>query len=259
MKNNCNYSTYNLTDKYNLFNDNNTSFINNDNQIIDNNDNIINIVDNLFNDMAYSNENICGKLYNNINDNTLKNKNNYSKIDFNKLLNDNNLSTIKNNNYYKFNNINIIDDNTTPFLLWMDNNQKPIKINNIINNNLINDNISKNDNIELMKKAFYSNENIDYLQKSIIIKVYNDTNKNIILKKQKYEIIIQIMNSFWINKCKYLPYNYREQIEELNNLIIQYSSEELIKEAYFYLNYLKDKDNRDLINTPINTKSIRSI
>ena len=67
------------------------------------------------------------------------------------------------------------------------------------------------------------------------------------------------MNSFWINKCKYLPYNYKEQIEELNNLIIQYSSEELIKEAYFHLNYLKDRDNRDLMNTPINTKSIRGI
>lgn len=258
MKNNCNYSTYNLTDKYNLFNDNNTSFINNDNQFIDNNDDINNIVDNLFNNMAYSNENICGKKYNDINDKTYDNTINYSKINFDKLLKDNNLSTIKNNNNYQSNNININDNNITPFLLWMDNNQKPIKIDNIIDNNLINDK-SEEDNIELMKKAFYSDENIDYLQKSIIIRVYNDTDKNIILKKQKYEIIIQIMNSFWINKCKYLPYNYREQIEELNYLIIQYSSKELIKEAYFYLNYLKDRDNRDLINTPINTKSIRSI
>ena len=235
MKNNCNLSTYNLINQTSIY----------DNNIIlnKNNCNYYDINNNYF-DLKYDDFN---KLL-------IIDDNNLNKIDFNKLLIDNNLSTIKNNNTINLNTDIITENNNyqfAPFLLWKNNDKNPFNLNNNI--------ILNNDNyIDLMKIAFYSLENIDFLQKSIIIKVYIDTNKNIILKKQKYEVIIQIMNSFWTNNCNFLPYNYKNQIENLNNLIINYSTSYLIKEAYFYLNYLNDKENRSFLDIPLNTKLNRN-
>ena len=286
MKNNCNYSNYNLTDENILLNNNDENLCNykncnysnfnliDKNNLLNNNDEILCNINNLNNIDVLNNEKI--------------NDDEIYKIDFNKLLNDNNLLndknllTIKNN--IKLNNDNNKLDNDkldndkldndkkdndkkdndkkdndkkdtlAPFLLFQNNDK--IKSNKT---NYVKININDENYIDLMKSAFYSKENIDYLQKSIIIKVYNDTNNNIILKKQKYESIIQIMNSFWTNDCKNLPYNYKEQIEDLNKSIIDYSSKNLIKEAYFHLNYLKDKENRKFINTPLNTKLNKNI
>lgn len=260
MKNNCNYSSYNLTKKYDLFNDKYNTFFDSNNQYIDNNDNIIKIIDNIFDNK----EETCGKKYRKINMNIDNNKNDYTKINFNQLLKDNDIPSIINKNKIEINE-NYLKNNDNydfaPFLLWKDNNNTPFidKEHKQINTNSINFNDNYEYNIEIMKEAFFSKENIDYIQKSIILKVYNDTDKNIILKPQKYEIIIQIMNNFWINNCRFLPYNFKEQIEDLNSSVIKYSTNELIKESYFHLNYLKDRDNRDLINTPINTKQRRNI
>ena len=146
-----------------------------------------------------------------------------------------------------------------PFLLWNDTNNKIFTNNKKISTNNINYSDKYENRIDLMNEAYFSEYNIDYIQKAIIIKVYNDSGKQIVLKPQKYELLIQLMNSFWVNNCKYLPYNYKEQIEELNNLVINYATESLIKEAYFHLNYLKDRKNRELLETPKNTKKKRNI
>jgi hypothetical protein len=182
---------------------------------------------------------------NNLNNNVINqfNLNNNNEI--------NNNIKLNNNNEYGFIPFLISKDN--PNILIKNDKQFDIKNNEI---NFKNDNVY---NIELMKEAFYSKENIDYIQKSIILKVYNDTDKNIILKQQKSHIMLQIMNNYWLNYCKYLPYDFKKQIEDLNNLIINASSKELINQSFYHLNYLKNKDNLLLLDTPINTKQNRNI
>jgi hypothetical protein len=158
-----------------------------------------------------------------------------------------------------------------PYLIWNnhkedyfnkigDINKMAININNINkcnnnNNNKINKynpndtNIYNNDNFEnneiqdtelLLKNNFFSQENITYIQKMIIIRVYEDSNKNYRLKPQKYETIIQIMNGIYETYCRHLPYNIKEQIQELNDKIIEYTSKLLLEETRVYYNYLRD-------------------
>jgi hypothetical protein len=159
-----------------------------------------------------------------------------------------------------------------PFLIW--NNHKEDYFNKIgdvnkmaINNNNINNNKCNNKKIDLNKKmdrydpydvniydenneiqdteillknTYYSQDNITYIQKRIIIKVYEDSDKQYRLRPQKYEIIIQVMNGIYETYCRHLPYNIKEQIEELNEKVIEYCSKLLLEETKAYYNYLRD-------------------
>jgi len=146
---------------------------------------------------------------------------------------------------------NIASVSFAPFLMW--NNHENDYFNKIgevnklsINTNKIDKCIKENNDEDLqdtellLRNNFYSEENIKYIQKRIIIKVYEDSNKNYRLKPQKYEIIIQIMNGIYETYCRHLPYNIKEQIEELNEKIIDYTSKILLEETKSYYNYLRD-------------------
>ena len=151
------------------------------------------------------------------------------------------------------------------FLLFSMDNPNNNNFNNI--NNLTNINFSINNNnianelkddyIDLMKQAFYSKENIEYIQKMIIISIYEKSKKKYIVKKQKYEILIQLMNSFLQKHCNYLPYNYSEQIDIINNMIINYSTNELLKEIEIYNKFLFDQDtqNHQILPLPENVST----
>jgi len=68
------------------------------------------------------------------------------------------------------------------------------------------------------------------------------------------------MNSFWNGYCRYLPYNYDKQIEELNTKLISHIVIELLKELEFQNNYLRDIDitNNKYLPSPINTNIKRN-
>ena len=146
-----------------------------------------------------------------------------------------------------------LQDNITivgfaPFLAFNDHDNKYFESIGKVNDMAISSNIVRNcdtddaDYVSLMKEAFYSKENMDYIQKSIIVGVYKGTEKNIILRPQRFEIIVQLMNSIWNIYCRFLPYNYKEQIAELDQKTIEFAVESLIKEVDFYFNYLRDTD-----------------
>jgi len=184
----------------------------------------------------------------------------------------------ENNKYSTYNeNIPNITDNIArvsfaPFLIW--NNHKEDYFNkignintmSINNNNIIKDKCNKNidlnknmnrydpydiniynndDNVLqdseiLLRNVYYSQDNIIYIQKRIIIKVYEDSDKQYRLKPQKQEIIIQVMNGIYETYCRHLPYNIKEQISELNEKVIEYCSKLLLEETRVYYNYLRD-------------------
>ena len=155
---------------------------------------------------------------------------------------------------------NILDIfNFAPFLMWNDHNNKytdKIVLSNKmdINNNIIknNDDIT-NDNINIMKEVFFMKDNIDIIQYRIIMSIYCKSNKKLRIKEIKNEILVQIMNYIWSTCCKFLPYNFKEQINDLDNKVVNYCVPLLLKEAEFYFNYLRDIDrnNRQLLDRPI--------
>ena len=133
-----------------------------------------------------------------------------------------------------------------PFLIW--NMHDDAYFENV-------NNIMKQDNtyIDEMKEAFFSEKNIDFLQKSIIVEMYK--RKNIKLRPQKYETIIQLMNSIWNKHSNNLPFNYTEQIQDLNNKLIEYSCNSLTDEITAYYNFIRDQDigNNRYLEPPIST------
>ena len=129
----------------------------------------------------------------------------------------------------------------------------------ISSNKILNFDCNYENNINAMKEAFFSIENVDYLQKNIIINIYKQTDTRI--KPQKYATFNQLMNSVWLKYCKLLPYDFTKQIEDLNQRTLSLAIEELSKEVSFQLNYIRDSDvNQKLfIPIPTNTSTRRTL
>jgi hypothetical protein len=70
----------------------------------------------------------------------------------------------------------------------------------------------------VLNTLFFSDANIENLQKSIIYNVWKKTGKRI--SKQNYNDLIIIMRSTFLLNSKNLNYNITEQIRELNNIVI---------------------------------------
>jgi hypothetical protein len=139
---------------------------------------------------------------------------------------------------------NIIDVvSFAPFLMWNEHDDKYFQTAGKINTN----NYPTTDNYaELMKEAFFSSENMDIIQNRIIYTVFEKSDQTLRINKIKNETLIQIMNQMWSTHCRFLPYNLREQIEDLDQKIIDYAVPLLLQESQFYLNYLRDADRTNL-------------
>jgi hypothetical protein len=152
---------------------------------------------------------------------------------------------------------NIASVSFAPFLMWNNHENKYFenigKINKLaidsndykqkqcIENNITGESLNDDEDYEdIMRNAFFSKDNIEYIQKMIIIKVYEDSDKQYRLRPQKYHNIIQIMNGIYDTYCRHLPYNLKEQINELDNKVIEYCSKLLLEETKVYYNYLRD-------------------
>jgi len=147
-----------------------------------------------------------------------------------------------------------------PFLMWNEHESKYFENVGNINNIAVNDNniydtnqTCNNDNnyADLMKEAFFSSENMDIIQNMLIKNVFYQ--KKIRINKIKTETLLQAMNQTWTNFCRFLPYDLKEQIKDLDYKVNEYLVPKLIQEADFYFNYLRDSDrtNLPLIERPI--------
>jgi hypothetical protein len=141
-----------------------------------------------------------------------------------------------------------------PFLMWNEHDSKyfeNIGINNrkaIDDNNIYDTSKSCNNNnySDLMTEAFFSAENMDIIQNMLIKNVFYKSEETLRINKIKQETLIQVMNSIWTNHCRFLPYNLKEQIAELNRKVSDYLVPLLINESKFYFNYLRDSDRTSL-------------
>lgn len=142
-----------------------------------------------------------------------------------------------------------------PFLMWNEHDSKYFENVGTINKLAMNDNkvydiqktCNDDDNyVDLMKEAYFSLENMDIIQNMIIKEVFLRSNETLRINKIKSETLIQVMNNIWTNFCRFLPYDYREQIRELDKKVMEYLVPLLLKESEFYKNYLRDSDRTNL-------------
>jgi hypothetical protein len=143
-----------------------------------------------------------------------------------------------------------------PFLMWNVHDSKYFENVGNINSMAVNDNtiydtskscnLDTNNYAEMMQEAFFSAENMDIIQNTLIKTVFYRSGETVRINKIKQETLIQCMNHIWTNFCRFLPYDLKQQIEDLDDKVVEYLAPLLLKEYTFYKNYLRDSDRTNL-------------
>lgn len=102
---------------------------------------------------------------------------------------------------------------------------------------------------------FFSNENINKIQQSLIASIFNKSKGKYKIGKQDEEQLKIIMRSIYLQNSKNLPYDIEGQVETLNNLVLEYSISNVYTEIQQYIGYLRDSSTLPLPNErPMNVE-----
>jgi hypothetical protein len=88
--------------------------------------------------------------------------------------------------------------------------------------------------------AYFSCKNIQLLQNGIRAGVYNKSKGLYLIGPQDVDVLKTIMRAIYLQHAINLPYNYTEQIEDLNKLVLDFSIKQVFGEAEGYLKYKRD-------------------
>ena len=107
-----------------------------------------------------------------------------------------------------------------------------------------------------LNQLFFSKKNMDNIQNMIRYNVYlKSENKFIIDKQSDIELQI-IMRSMYLQHSPNLEYNYKEQLEYLNKLVVDWCVEKIIPQLEQYIGYLKEVEYMPMpIDLPVNLSS----
>jgi len=108
-----------------------------------------------------------------------------------------------------------------------------------------------------LETVFFSKENIALINKQLILKVYERSNKQFLICNQKEENLIVVMRYFYLEYARHLPYNIKDQIRELNCMVVGEILPTIITNADQKVGYLRDISTQPVgPPLPINTKNI---
>ena len=123
--------------------------------------------------------------------------------------------------------------------------------------NIIKTDINKESKLE---ELFFSDENIELINKQIVLSVWKKTNKQYKITFQNKDKLIIVMRYVFIENAKNLPYNIKGQIYELNCIIVGEILPSIITNFEQKLGYLRDIERRgDLPPLPISSTSLRTL
>jgi len=95
-------------------------------------------------------------------------------------------------------------------------------------------------------RLFYSDENVEIIQKQIILQVFKRSNGKYKIPKQDFKRVISVMKYIFEEEGLHLPTNVTEQIRALNNSVVKLIIPDIINNIEQYFGYLRD------ISTPLN-------
>jgi hypothetical protein len=90
-----------------------------------------------------------------------------------------------------------------------------------------------------VSETFFSKENRDIIQQGIINSVYNMSDGEYRIGRQSDEELTIIMRSMYFQYAKNLNFNIKEQVKELNTLVIRWCVDEILKNIRQYIGYKK--------------------
>lgn len=104
---------------------------------------------------------------------------------------------------------------------------------------------------DLLAKVFFSKDNIDIVQyrlkQYVSRETFKQTGISYVIQPQDDTKILSAMRYYFLENAKHLPYNIREQIDELDDIIIAEIGPNVTTELLAHVGYLEH------INNPIQT------
>lgn len=86
--------------------------------------------------------------------------------------------------------------------------------------------------------AFFSKENVQLVNDMLRYNVYLKSNKKYIIGPQSAIDLEIVLRSVLLQHGRYLPYNIKEQVKELNSIAINYMTPQVLSEIEQYYGYL---------------------
>lgn len=111
-------------------------------------------------------------------------------------------------------------------------------------------------NTGLLENVFFSDENMDMINRNLVYSVWKHTGGEYKIKNQSKEKLIIVMRYIFIEYAKHLPYDVKGQIKDLNCRVVTDLVPNIITNIQQYVGYLKDIEKiREPLPLPISTKS----
>lgn len=91
-----------------------------------------------------------------------------------------------------------------------------------------------------LSAGYFSKENIQIIQNGIRAGVYEKSKKQYTVAPQDCDTLKVIMRSIFLQHAANQPQNIPGQIEQLNNIVLDYCIHHVYSEAQSYMKYLRD-------------------
>ena len=146
---------------------------------------------------------------------------------------------------------------TFPQLYFSENEKSKEYRDNFIKNSKTN---SCNNTNELLKTCFFSDENIDLINKKLILTVFDISNKIFKIGQQSKSSLLIVMQCIFIEHSLNLPTNIKEQIINLNCRVVNDILPRILTELNQRIDYLNKINNpRKLLSLPENVKTSKTL
>jgi hypothetical protein len=91
-----------------------------------------------------------------------------------------------------------------------------------------------------LSEVFFSRENIQILQNGIRAGVFQRSNGQYTIGQQDCDSLKIVMRSVFLQNASNKPFNIKGQVEQLNNIVLNYCIQQVYSEAQGYMKYLDD-------------------
>jgi hypothetical protein len=91
-----------------------------------------------------------------------------------------------------------------------------------------------------LSKTFFSAENMGIIQNGIRAGVYKKSNGQYIISDQDGDTLKIIMRSIFLQNAANQPTNIKGQVEQLNQIVLNYAVDQVYSEAIGYYKYIED-------------------
>ena len=150
-----------------------------------------------------------------------------------------------------------MDLTNLPIGFFQDYNPKVKNIRTQLVKNITKTNI---DNISILKEMFFSDENIELINKQIVLTIWKKTNNRYKVAFQNKDNLLIIMQYVFLENAKHLPYDIKGQIKELNCQVIGEILPNIVSNFEQKLGYLRDIEKRQpLLELPKSSTADRTL